>query len=260
MPAITSTEQLEQFSGYPVKITIFQGPLDLLLHLVRRQEVEIHEVEIASITDQFLEYLHAMEVINIEPAGEFVVMAATLLLIKSRSLLPATQAEGEDEEEEELFDTEAELKRRLTEYRVYKEAARVLDESRRMREQIFLRPLGDTDQLVRGFVALEDISIFDMVAAVKEMLERARPERPARLARAEVTVSQRVEEILFQLTAQHPTAVSFRDLVDLPTSRLHIIVTFLAVLELIRQRRIRVRLDAPERNIIVGLADRTEAD
>ncbi len=254
LPTATDPAQAEGFSGYPVKITIFEGPLDLLLHLVRCQQVDIHQVQIASITDQYLEYLHTMQAVNIEVAGEFLVMAATLLLLKSRALLPASEADDEDEQEE-LGDTEAELKRRLAEYKVYKEAAQLLDESRRARQRIFLRPAGKADEIVRGFVPLNEVSVFDLIGAVKEMLQRAQPPRPARLAPVTVTVSQRVEEIIFRLAAEPNTPLHFRDLVDVPTSRLHIIVTFLAVLELIRQGRIRIYLDSAARNLMVKLAD-----
>jgi segregation and condensation protein A len=127
----------------------------------------------------------------------------------------------------------------------------MLEQSRMARQRIFLRSADDTE-IGTGFVPLEDVSIFDMIAAVQEMLERAKPEAPHRMRRPAVTVADRIEEIILQLTAQGPC--HFTELVALPATRLFVIVTFLAVLELIRRRRLRVRQAAPMRDFIVELA------
>lgn len=246
---------LSVFDGFPVTIEIFEGPLDLLLHLVRREEVDIGEVRIAEITGQYLAYLRTMQELNIQFSAEFVVTASALMLHKSRWLLPVNPA-GEPEaveEEEELeaaLDPEATLHRRLQEYKVYREAAEMLEQSRMARQRIFLRAAEDTE-IGTGFVPLEDVSIFDMVAAVQEMLARAKPDAPHRMRRPAVTVADRIEEILLQLTAQGQCY--FTELVVLPATRLFVIVTFLAVLELIRRRRVRVRQAAPMHDFIVEL-------
>jgi segregation and condensation protein A len=246
--------QLDLFTGFPVKVTIFEGPLDLLLHLVKREEVDVQEVEIAPITESYLQYLRTMEQISVDFAAEFVVMAATLLLIKSRSLLPMDPTE-EDIEEEAIEEavTEEELKRRIEEYRSFKEAAEVLRESREMRQRIFLRARGDQDDIGTGFVSLGDVSVFDMVAAIQELLERAKPDPPHRVRRAPITIGEKITDIISRLRGASDRELSFAELVDEPTTKLYIIITFLAVLELIRRQRVRVHQEAPRGQILVQL-------
>lgn len=246
--------QLAVFDGFPVSIEIFEGPLDLLLHLVKREEVDVAEVSIAAITGQYLGYLRTMQDLNIQVAAEFVVMASSLMLIKSRWLLPINPA-GEVEEEvveEEVEDPEVQLHRRLQEYKLYREAAEMLEESHRERSRIFLRS-GDEAEIGTGFVNLEDVSVFDMIAAVQEMLLRAKPDPPARMRRPVITVAERIEDILLQLTAEK-RPLNFSELFVLPTTRLYIIVTFLAILELVRRRRVRISQTRPMRDFAVQLA------
>lgn len=244
--------QLSLFNGFPVTIEIFEGPLDLLLHLVRREEVDIAEVSISSITEQYLSTLRAMEELNIQFAADFVVMAATLMLLKSRWLLPIDPAgEAEQQEEDIAADPEAELHRRLQEYRTYREAAEMLEESHRERQRIFLRGAEDIE-IGTGWVNLEDVSIFDMIAAVQDMLSRAKPELPAKMRRAAFTVADRIEEIIMLLTAEK-RPVSFTELVGDQGTRLFIIVTFLAILELVRRRRLHVSATRPLRDFAVEL-------
>lgn len=247
---------LSVFDGFPVTIEIFEGPLDLLLHLVRLEEVDIAEVPIAAITGQYLGYLRTMQELNIQLSAEFVVTTSTLMLHKSRWLLPVNPAGEQEatEEEEELeaaLDPEALLHRRLQEYKIYREAAEILEQSRMARQRIFLRSADDAE-IGTGFVPLEDVSIFDMIAAVQDMLARAKPDAPHRMRRPAVTVADRIEEIILQLTAQGHCY--FTELVALPATRLFVIVTFLAVLELIRRRRLRVRQAVPLHDFIVELA------
>jgi segregation and condensation protein A len=246
--------QVALFDGFAVTIEIFEGPLDLLLHLVRREEVDVAEVRVSAITEQYLTYLGTMAELNIQLSAEFVVTAATLMLVKSRSLLPVNPAGAEENLEEEIIeaalDPEAALHRRLQEYKVYREAAEMLEQSRQARQRIFLRGADDVE-IGTGFVPLEDVSVFDMIAAVQEMLARAKPDPPHRMRRPAVSVGDRIEEIIMQLTAQGHCR--FSDLVAFPATRLFIIVTFLAVLELVRRRRLRVRSGAPLRDFIVEL-------
>ncbi len=231
--------QFEQFTGHRVAIEIFEGPLDLLLHLVRREDVEASEVDTARITQGFLDYLRTMQQINITFAGEFVVMAATLLLLKSRSLLP--RDEPVEEEEDALEDPGVQLARRLAEYRTFKEAAEVLGSAQEARKQIYLRPLLDDDQVGAGVVPLDDVSVFDMVAAMQEMLSRARELPPQTIHRERISVAERIDQIAGQLQRARGEATYFDDLCPEGTTRVFIVVTFLAVLELIRRGQLRVR-------------------
>ena len=244
-------DQLSLFTGFEVQITIFEGPADLLLHLVRRQQVDIAEVNVADITGQYLSYLETLGELNIELAAEFIVVAAHLIYLKSRMLLPVQ--EDEDDEEDMDLDPQAELARRLEEYRAYRDAAGLLDESRKLRQKLFLRST-DGDQIGTGLIELTDVSIFDMVAAVGELLQRATPVPPRVVQRRTVTVSERLPEILTELYAAGKAGVRFTELVDMPASRVYIIVTFLAILELIRRGRVVVGPVEGHSNFTVQLA------
>jgi len=251
-------EQSSQFRGFPIKIEIFEGPLDLLLHLVRKQDVEITEVQIARITEDYLGALQAMAQVNIDLAGEFVVVAANLLWLKSRELLPRQEALSGDEEElleEEFIDTEAELRRRLEEYRAYKEAATLLADSQQMRQRVFLRALSQDDEFGSGYVPLADVSLFDMVSALQEMLERTKEPTPQIVRPPNLTVSDCIEDVVMRLRAAPGWSCNFADLVDVPTTRVVIILVFLATLELIRRRTVRVSHGEAVRQIVVSLVE-----
>jgi len=235
--------QPDLFSGPPVKIEIFEGPLDLLLYLVKRSEIDIYEVRLAQITDEYLSYLRTMTVLNIELAGEFLVLAAALLLIKSRMLLPLHEAQTDEEEEE--IDAEQELAQRLLEYRTFKEAAELLDESRRWRERIYLRALGPEAGLEGGYVLLEEVSVFDLVAAFRELLARAEEKPVTEVKRRRYTVADRIRYILQALAAAPEEGLTFLELLPDEITKPLVIVTFLAILELIRRRRILVRQESP---------------
>jgi segregation and condensation protein A len=245
------------YTGFPVKIEIFEGPLDLLLHLVRRQELEIAEVSIAAVTDEYLRYLQTMAEISIDVAAEFLIMAANLMWLKSRALLPRQEETVEEEEpaEEDLVRGEQELQERLQEYRAYKEAAALLAESKDLRQRVFLRPLTEDDEIGSGYVPLADVSLFDMVAALQEMLERTK-ETPTSVVRPpEITVADCIEDILMRLHATEERSCNFVDLVEMPTTRVVIILVFLATLELIRRRQIRVAHGSVAHEIRVTLLD-----
>jgi segregation and condensation protein A len=258
LPVRNLAAQFERFSGYPVRIEIFEGPLDLLLHLVRREEVQASEVDIARITDQFLRYLQTMQQINIEVASDFVVTATTLLLLKSRALLPRVE-QPEDEPFEEDEDPAVELARRLAEYRTYKEAAEILAEAQEARKQIYLRPLTTDDALGAGVVPLEDVSVFDMVAAVHEMLRRAQEPPPHLVEREEITVGERIDQLMRHLRRRGTREVYFDELVPDGATRVFIVVTFLAVLEMIRRGELRVAQEQPRGRIQLRLITAKEA-
>lgn len=243
--------QFEQFSGYPVRIEIYEGPLDLLLHLVQREEIEASDVDIVRITDRFLQYLRTMAEINIHVAGEFVETAASLLLLKSRSLLP--REEPVDDEQIEEGETVVELARRLAEYRTYKEAAGILAEAQEARKQIYLRPLKGDEALGAGVVPLQDVSIFDIVSAVQEMLERAKEPPPHQMAREEISVGDRIDQLRAQFRRAGQRRTWFDELVPETATRVFIVVTFLAVLEMIRRGELLVSQDRPRGRIRLDL-------
>lgn len=247
----------EMFRGFPVKIEIFEGPLDLLLHLVRRQELEIAEIQIALITEDYLRHLETLSQVSVDLAGEFLVMASNLMWLKSRMLLPRQEEVSAEEDElleEEFIKSEEELRRRLDEYRAYKEAAGILAESQQMRQRVFLRALTQEDDIGSGFVPLGEVSLFDMVSALQEMLARTKEPPPQVVRPPEITVADCIEDVLLRLHGSPGQTCRFVDLVDLPTTRVVVIMVFLAVLELIRRREIQLAHDSSDaRQIVVSL-------
>ncbi len=244
---ITLTDdQLTRFTGYPVTLPVFEGPLDLLLYLIRRQELDIYDIPIAKITEQFLDYLVLLEALDIELAAEFLVMAATLMEIKSRMLLPRPPALVEDEEEEE--DPRAELVRHLLEYQQFKSAAQELH--RRVDEQtrVVARPdiaaklaFPSPDPVLSG-----SPDAFSLWQALQEVLVRIESMGPVlrEVARPKVTIRQQMLHILNMLAAA-PEGVSFSALIFYPEretipTRFEVIITFLALLELMRLHRVVV--------------------
>lgn len=221
-------------TSYAVKLPSFEGPLDLLLHLIKKAEINIYDIPIALITRQYLEYIGLMKSLNLAVAGEFLVMAATLIHIKSKMLLPSSQAD-EDEDEE---DPRAALVMRLLEYQRFKEAAAGLEAREQEWREVFRRPgftgnHGPTDE-----INLIDLSLFDLLEALRHVMERLPEKKDLEIVVDELSVQGRMEAILDGLGNEG--GVPFTSLFKHDTTRLAIIVTFLALLELIRLRRVRV--------------------
>jgi segregation and condensation protein A len=221
---------------YQVRIENFEGPLDLLLHLIKKNEINIYDIPIAMIAQQYLEYIEAMKDLNLNVAGEFLVMAATLLQIKSKMLLPVDETA---EDEEDGPDPREELVRRLLEYKTFKEAARQLDTQERMWRDIYSRTpvreeeTGDSDEAL-----LDNIGLFDLVDALQGVLKRNPGQTLLEIIPDNLTVRDRMNVILEALEGQE--SVAFEALFESSCHRMVIIVTFLALLELIRLRTVRV--------------------
>lgn len=208
-----------------IKIPIFEGPFDLLLHLIRENKIDIYDIPIALITSQYLHYIEMMKELNLEIAGEFILMAATLIHIKSRMLLPPDEEAPPEEQE----DPRRELVQRLLEYQKYKGAA--VDFRKREDEwlKVFHRePLSDEDE---GELCLFDVSLFDLIDAFKKILDKAPPEVVS-ITREILTVKDRMSSIMEIIEGQD--AVRFEDLFQGGITRIQIIITFVALLELIR--------------------------
>jgi segregation and condensation protein A len=219
-----------------ILLPVFEGPLDLLLFLIRREKIDIHDIPIAPITRQYMEYLDLMRELNLDVAGDFMVMAATLIHIKSKMLVPVepTEAQGE----EELEDPREALVRRLLELERYKEAAGVLHEQAQIRAATWTRP----DSVVPSFddagEEMLDAGLFDLVAAFRDLLERRKALLEHEIAPTGKSIEQRMDEILAEL--QEGESRDFSALFEGQASRADMIVTFLAVLELVRLKRIKV--------------------
>lgn len=219
---------------YEVKLEAFSGPLDLLLHLIRKHEIDISDIPIALITQQYLQYLQIMKELNLSFAGEFLVMAATLLHIKSRMLLPPEEdpQEGEDEAD----DPREELVRRLVEYQQYKDVAGRLSDQEHLWRQMFhrephsLHPVRD--------VLPDEVQVFDLLGALQEVLARADAQAFLAITPDTITVQDRINSIIERL--EETPMMTFAALFDRAANRVVVIVTFLALLELVRMKLVRI--------------------
>jgi segregation and condensation protein A len=221
----------------PVRLENFEGPLDLLLHLIKKNEVNIYDIPIALITDQYLQYLALMQELNLDVAGEFLVMAATLIHIKSRMLIPRPTPDVVGEEDEE--DPREALVRRLLEHQRFKAAAELLHERQTVRAAQFHRPdAAVADVAGEGFEPELEVDLFSLLAAFRGVLERAKTRPRVVLPPEQMSIEQRIEQLLERLSETE--AVGFEDLFADANSRPALIVTFLALLEMIRLKLIRV--------------------
>jgi segregation and condensation protein A len=226
--------------AYSVKLDSFEGPLDLLIHLIKRSEVNIYDIPIALIARQYLEYVGMMQELNLDTVGEFLVMAATLIHIKSKMLLPRPDtAAGDDEGLEE--DPRDALVRRLLEHQKFKAAAELLHERAVLRGAQWIRPDSSIASIAGDEYAYEpelEVDLFSLLAAFRGVLERARQRPPMLLPPQQVSVESRITQLLALLSETE--ACGFEDLFAGDDSRAGMIVTFLALLEMIRLNLIRV--------------------
>ncbi|MFD2045907.1 segregation/condensation protein A [Ornithinibacillus salinisoli] len=225
--------------AYKVKLDTFEGPLDLLLHLINRYEIDIYDIPVAQITEQYMHYIHTMQRLELNIASEYLVMAATLLAIKSQMLLP--KQEITDDTEEYVEDPREELMQRLIEYRKYKAAAEQLKEKEVDSNQIFTRaPLAfDPKEYTNvPIVQQGDVSIYDMLGALGKMLERKKWKAPLETSvqRSDIPIEQRMEEVL-QLVKKSRDGISF-DQMFTDRTRSHVVVTFMALLELMKKNEV----------------------
>jgi segregation and condensation protein A len=234
-------------SGYEVKLEIFEGPLDLLLHLIRKNEVDIFDIPVATITDQYLAYLDTMRALNISLAGDFLVMASTLVHIKSRMLLPASE---EDDEEE---DPRIEITGPLLEYLRLKEVAGELSERDLLERDVFTRHLPqDFRSQFQGEEPLLDVNLFQLMDAFKRLVDQAQPGASLKVTVERWSLEEKTALIIE--TLKSVGAVYFRALFDKDKTIPELIVTFLALLELIHTGMIRAYQPSPEKDIkIEGL-------
>lgn len=228
--------------AYPVKLGSFEGPLDLLIHLIKKNEVNIYDIPIALITEQYLEYLTLMQELDLDIAGEFLVMAATLIHIKSRLLLPRPEPEQGFEGEEE--DPREALVRRLLEHQKYKAAADLLHDREMLRSAQFLRSDAGVAAIAGEAPEPElEVDLFSLLAAFRGVLARARRRPQVLLPPEQISIEQRIEQLLDRLSETE--AVGFEELFGDVSSRPDLIVTFLALLEMIRLKLIRAFQSGP---------------
>jgi len=224
--------------AYEVKLTQFEGPLDLLLHLIKQYEIDIYDIPMAEITKQYMQYIHTMQQLELNIASEYLVMASTLVAIKSQMLLPKPEIDDDQADYEE--DPRDELMQRLLEYRKFKNAAVQLKEKEVEANHTYTRPpaafsdlLSEKPPVIRG-----DLTIYDMLGALDRMMERKKWNQPldTKIQRSEISIEERMEDIL-QLIKNAGEGIVFDSVFPEP-SRTHIVVSFLAILELMKEKQV----------------------
>ncbi|MGI6100667.1 MAG: segregation/condensation protein A [Lentisphaerae bacterium] len=239
---------------YKVDLDVFEGPLDLLLYLIRRDEIDIYDISIEHITKQYLEYLDMMRMLDLNIAGEFLVMAATLMLIKSRMLLPVESRADDDDTPEEGVDPRLDLVRQLIEYKKFKDAAAQLMAREALQAERFVYggAVAHADDMDGEPEAppLGDVGLFDLLAAFQEVLARAPIEPLGHLEPIRWSVPDKMESILGAVKRRE--TVAFSRLFRPESHRGEVIITFLALLELLRLRQVAIRQHAPFTEIIIS--------
>ncbi|MHC4657734.1 MAG: segregation and condensation protein A [Planctomycetota bacterium] len=227
-------------AAYRVNLEIFAGPLDLLLYLVRREEVDIYDIPIAKITDQYIRYIEMLKSLDIDLAGDFLVMASTLMEIKSAMLLPG--AEPEQLQAEDLADPRAELIRQLLEYKKFKDAANLLNAAADRQKERFPRPDSVIERLkpdAEPEIDIEQVSVWDLLEAFDSIMKATSPIGDISHIRDDTPIDLYQIEILHRLQTEGP--MSFERVFESKTNRIVMIGLFLALLELIRERLVWVK-------------------
>jgi len=217
---------------YQIKLDVFEGPLDLLLYLIRKNEIDIYDIPISLITGQYMEYVETMKSLNLDLAGEYLLLAATLLHIKSRMLLPVLDSEESEEE-----DPRAELVAQLIEYKAFKEAALNLGAMQLLDRDVFVAPAPSEDDFDDRERPLREIGIFELVEVFQRILASAGEDYRIEVDLEKMSLSQRISEIMEELSRKK--AVTFEDLLGVKRNRRGIVYTFLALLELMKLRLAR---------------------
>lgn len=242
--------QSKNDEGYRVQLPMFEGPLDLLLHLVRKHELDILDIPIAFITEKYTAYLRLMDQMNIDVASEYLVMAATLVHIKSRSLLPNPPAEeAEDAIDDAELDPRAELVRRLLEYQKYKSVAQELGERSILGRDVF--PRGVTEEMVAGPAPLSGVSMFKLLDAFQSVLERTQQTREHQIDFERFSISEKISEISDRL--RNTPKLKFHEIFGTDGTRAELIITFLAILEMTKLRMTRLTQEGPLETIYIEL-------
>ncbi len=245
--------------SYKLRLDIFEGPLDLLLYLIKKNDIDIKDIPIVEVTEQYMEYIEMMKLLDLDIVGDFLVMAATLIQIKSKMLLPPDPSE----EEEDDIDPRDELARRLLEYKRFKEIADTLESHELQRKDYYARRL-DEEQVQQikddSREVFFEASLFDLITAFQDALKRTPEEIIHEIIQEEFTVEDKIHDILHDLVKQE--RMSVHSIFKKCRSRNEIVVSFIAILELIRLREIKAFQSAPFEDIQIirnpGVKDRDQ--
>ena len=254
--------QAELFAeDYKVNLEIFEGPLDLLLYLIRREELEIYDIPIGRITEQYMKYIEMMRQLNLDIAGEFIVMAATLMVIKSRMLLPVDRRTADETGEEEWVDPRLDLVRQLIEYKKFKDAAGKLAEYELRQMESFDygggRPKFEKTEKDKEY-AIANLGLYDLLAAFQDVLARLNELPQEELKGARWSVPDKMDFVLRRVRTDGQLA--FLTLFNEQSPRGEVIVTFLALLELLRQHRVIIYQNAAFHEITILPSKEEPAD
>lgn len=228
---------MELNENYPVQLDVFEGPLDLLLYLIKKNEVDVYDIPIEAITRQYMEYLRLMRMLDLSIAGEFIVMPATLMMIKSRMLLPVEERSEEEDDEED--DPRWDLVRQLVEYKKFKDAALALEGLEEHRENVFPREAEKVNLGPDPEMELRDASIFDLITAFSEALRQVREDSLPSVFDDQYTVAGKLDDIVTQLRTTE--SLSLTGLLKEMKHRGEMVCAFLALLELIKLRHVQAR-------------------
>ncbi|RMD95617.1 MAG: hypothetical protein D6813_00020 [Calditrichaeota bacterium] len=226
---------------YKVQLKTFEGPLDLLLYLIRKNEVDIYDIPVAEITRQYLEYLEVIKLLDLDNAGDFILMAATLIRIKAQMLMPRPEMEEEEEE-----DPRAELVRRLLEYKRFKEVAQSLSKLEKQERNYFIKSTREFDfEIVENEEEnpFGEVTLFDLMSVFKEVMKKLPEHTHYTVEQIPVTLEDQAEFIMQVL--EEKSQVLFSELLSLIKERLILIVTFIALLELVKNKRIQLTQNEP---------------
>lgn len=223
--------------SYKLRLDVFEGPLDLLLYLIKKNDIDITNIPIAKVTEQYMEYIEMMKMLDLDVVGDFLVMAATLMHIKSKMLLPPDPSEIEEEE----LDPRDELVRRLQEYKKFKEIAETLQQKELERKDLFRRAIDEEELKQIKEDATEiyfEANLFDLINAFSQALKRVPEDILHEIIREEFTVEKKIHDILHLLLEQ--SSIMLSDLFKKARSKTEVVVMFLSILELIRLKEIKV--------------------
>lgn len=218
-------------SSYKVELPFYEGPMDLLFHLIKKNEIDIYDIPIALITEQYLEYIEMLKVLNLDTIGDFLVMAATLMHIKSKMLLPP-----DPEEEAEEIDPREELVKRLIEYRKFKDAAEKLSGREQYYSELYDRD-ASIDGLKKEEILLE-VSVFDLISAFRSIIVRTKDKEFHEVTVEKLTINDKISDIMEKLNFSK--SLTLQQLFEEMNSKYEMVVTFLALLELIKLRLVKV--------------------
>jgi segregation and condensation protein A len=259
MGKINRPEMEETPMNYEIKLDVFQGPLDLLLHLIEKEEIDIYNIPIATITAKYLEYLHTLQMLNLDGAGDFLVMAATLMQIKAKLLLPQNDTESQTDAADEE-DPRLELARKLLEYKKIKEAAVVLEEMEQEQLAVYTRIAGEfPDRLImRREDTLKGLSVWDLFDAFKMVIDGMEVKQlKSAIPKPEISIKQRMTEIMDRIAREK--RISFKDIFGDVATKTGLITCFLAVLELLRLRKLAAYQEGIFSNIMLSFPEKAGA-